>query len=564
MRIEDFSMIPGKKHLFALGCFLLVGLFVWHSVSVAYSSDDGFIAFQYVKNFIQGEGIVYNPGERVEGYNNFLWIVLLAGAAKLLPFVSLLHLSQALGILFGALTILLVCRFSRMVRGESGPFTLLAGAFLAAHSGFSAWATGGLETTFYAFLVFAASYAYISYLKTRRNQVLVPVLFALAVLTRPDALLLFGLTLVHALIWHKKNGEKIFNRTILQWVGIFSLIFIPYYLWRFSYYGYPLPNTFYAKVGGSSTAKYFRGIKYLREYLRLYGFFVFIPPLLLLLRRPRTVWIDYFALLVGGYLVYLVYVGGDGLAFFRFVAYIAPLLYVLVQEGLADLYRRAEQMRFFPQGVKTAVVVVVFVSIGFTMRETVVPMLFKSRASWYEPHSQLSFPGGSSHSYLWFDNYFVDRQAIAANWIQANSPPGSVVASTPAGSIAYHLTDHKVIDMLGLNDEHIAHVEVTKMGRGRAGHEKGDGNYVLSRAPDYILLGNVAVLPFPLDEKSMAKKLILKSEHELWANPEFHKNYELHCVRLADAGLFQYFTFFQKKNLSTADSIAVKNNGGTK
>jgi hypothetical protein len=116
--------------------------------------------------------------------------------------------------------------------------------------------------------------------------------------------------------------------------------------------------------------------------------------------------------------------------------------------------------------------------------------------------------------------------------------------------------------MLGLNDQHIAHVEVAKMGRGRAGHEKGDGNYVLSRAPDYILLGNVAVLPFPLDEKSMAKKLILKSEHELWANPEFHKNYELHCVRLGGGGAFQYFTFFQKKNLSTANTIAVKNNGG--
>ena len=105
--------------------------------------------------------------------------------------------------------------------------------------------------------------------------------------------------------------------------------------------------------------------------------------------------------------------------------------------------------------------------------------------------------------------------------------------------------------MLGLNDVHIAHTVPPKMGGGRAGHEKGDGKYVLSRSPDYILLGNVAVLPFPLDENSMKGKLIRRSEKEIWAQPEFHKNYQLQCVRLADSGPFQYFTFYQKKSLGS-------------
>ncbi len=566
MKDQDPVLTRGGAYLFALGCALLMGLYIWHSLGVGYSSDDGFIAFQYVRNLVNGAGLVYNAGERVEGYNNFLWIILLAFASKVLPAIKLLHIASALGILFGALTILLVCRFSRMVRKEAGIFSLLAGAFLAAHSGFAAWATGGLETTLYAFLVFASAYSYISYLKRGTGRLAVPVLFSLAVLTRPDALLLFGLTLVHAMFWHRRNGDKFFNRTVLQWLLVFALIFTPYYSWRFSYYGYPLPNTFYAKLGGSGTAKYFRGVRYLQDYLKWYGFFVFIPPLILLLRRPREVWIDYFAILVGGYLIYLVSVGGDGLAFFRFVTYIAPLLYILVQEGIADLYHRARQIRFFQLGLKTALVLGVFVSLGFTMRQTVAPMLFKDRFSWYEPHSELSFPGGVNHSYLWFDNYFVDRQAIAAKWIENNAPRGALVASTPAGSIAYYLNNHPVIDMLGLNDEHIAHSDGRHLGRGRAGHEKGDGKYVLSRSPDYILMGNVAVLPFPLDEKSMSKKLILKSEKELWADPEFHKKYELHCVRLADSGVFQYFTFFQKKDLfsSTAKSVAMTNNGEVK
>ena len=81
----------------------------------------------------------------------------------------------------------------------------------------------------------------------------------------------------------------------------------------------------------------------------------------------------------------------------------------------------------------------------------------------------------------------------------------------------------------------------------KAGHEKGDGRYVLSRAPDYILMGNVAVLPYPLTDETMATKLVNKSEHELWADPEFHQRYELVSVRLASSGPFQYFTFYRKK-----------------
>ena len=125
------------------------------------------------------------------------------------------------------------------------------------------------------------------------------------------------------------------------------------------------------------------------------------------------------------------------------------------------------------------------------------------------------------------------------------SLPASV-SSTPAGAIAFYM-HHRVIDMLGLNDYHIARTEPGNIGFPRAGHMKGDGAYVLSRKPDYILMGNVAVLEFPLDEEKMATKLIRKSEHELWANPEFHRDYELRSVRLHDEGPFQYFSFYQRR-----------------
>jgi hypothetical protein len=546
---------------------LLVSAYVIHSLAVNYVSDDGFIAFEYVNHLVRGEGLVYNPGERVEGYNNFLWIVMLAGFQWLLPKASLLHIAQFLGIFFGAVSIVWACYFSRLMHGRYSIFGLLAAAFIAAHAGLAAWASGGLETTFFAFLLLAAASSYALYLQTGKNLLLTPILFALAALTRPDGMLLFGVTTLHALIVQRNRTKRLLNRKIIAWVLVFTAIYLPYYIWRYTYYGYPMPNTYYAKVG-SGLAQYIRGTLYVWDYLKWYGVFVFIPPLLMLLRKKREAWKDYFALLVIAHGLYVIYVGGDGLGFHRFMVYTAPLAYILVQEGMIDLYNRFSGWRFLPAAwMRPALAsAALLVCLAFTVRASLLPIVFPKRERWYEPQSQLYFPGaGGNHSYTWFEPYFVDRLAAAAKWLDANAPPGSLVASTPAGSIAYYM-DLKVLDMLGLTDIHIARAPVTGLGGGRAGHERGDGKYVLSRSPDFILMGNVAVLPYPLDEATMAKKLVLKSEREIWQDPEFHKNYELQCVQLADSGLFQYFSFYKKKGLVLTSHQKGKSesaNGGT-
>src|SRR5206468_5817414 len=46
--------------------------------SLGSTQDDAFISYRYARNLAEGNGLVYNSGERVEGYTNFLWTVLLA------------------------------------------------------------------------------------------------------------------------------------------------------------------------------------------------------------------------------------------------------------------------------------------------------------------------------------------------------------------------------------------------------------------------------------------------------------------------------------------------------
>ena len=63
--------------------FLLVaapwgGLLAWLSHVAWFLCDDAFISFRYARNLLEGHGLVFNPGEYVEGYSNFLWTLELA------------------------------------------------------------------------------------------------------------------------------------------------------------------------------------------------------------------------------------------------------------------------------------------------------------------------------------------------------------------------------------------------------------------------------------------------------------------------------------------------------
>jgi arabinofuranosyltransferase len=531
----------------------ILGAYFWHCLAVNYLIDDSFITLRYAKNLVAGYGLVYNPGERVEGYTNFLWAVLLGLFGWLRPGVDLVQVAQALGVIFGAVTLLLVIQFSRRLHGGLEWGGLIAATFLALNGSFVAWSTGGLETTMFACLVFSAAYAYLIYLESSEKYLLAPFLFALAALTRPEGLLFFGVTAVHFGWRTIRQDRRAAVGRLAVWCLPFVAIYLPYFAWRYSYYGFLLPNTFYAKVG-AGIIQYLRGIRYVFDYVFGYGALVFLFPLALLLRKNRKVWSDYLLLQTALFLLYIVYVGGDGLGFFRFIAFIAPFIYVLAQEGFLAIYESARhsfrrRISSFSTPLAAALLGIMFL---LAARSTFLALTFPSAVRWYEPQSELSFPlANANTSYPWFDNYFVDRQAAAARWLSANTSPDAVIASTPAGAIAYY-ANRRVIDMLGLTDVHIAHSPGTvggDPGKGRAGHEKGDGSYVLSRSPDYILMGNVAVLPFPLTDQRMADKLVLKSEHELWQDPDFHSRYELVCVRLPGNELFRYFSFYQRKDL---------------
>src|SRR6185312_6613950 len=108
--------------------------------------DDAYITFRYARNLAHGLGPVWNAGERVEGYTNFLWMLLASLAERFgrEPGDVMTMLSAACALA----TIVLVAVAWRR-RGAGGVY---AAALLATSSGFAAWATSGLETAAFGLL----------------------------------------------------------------------------------------------------------------------------------------------------------------------------------------------------------------------------------------------------------------------------------------------------------------------------------------------------------------------------------------------------------------------------
>jgi arabinofuranosyltransferase len=160
----------------------------------AYTIDDAFISFRYARNLIDGHGLVYNPGERVEGYTNLSWTLMIAGA--LAAGLDPEWFTTVLGGLFGLGTIVVTYRLAERLLPAS-PLPCVATWLLASSPGACGHAVFGLETSMFAFLIVAGILVFLREQEHERGWPWSGLIFALAGLTRPEAPLFFGLMMLH-------------------------------------------------------------------------------------------------------------------------------------------------------------------------------------------------------------------------------------------------------------------------------------------------------------------------------------------------------------------------------
>ncbi len=430
---------------------LVLSLSVAHQLLFATITDDAFVPFRYAQHIADGSGAVFNQGERVEGYSDFAWVVLIAWSKALFGLdipasAAVLGVLCALGCVLLAYFLVnrIVARAAGDPARERPAFGVLAAVLTAGANGLAAYGPSGSATPFFVFGVLAVLTALAA-----RRPVVAGVLVALAMMTRPGGLvlaLLAGLWLVF---------EAARNRASWWAPAGFALgalvLVVPWTAWRVLYYGEPVPNAVVVKLGGPLGERLAGGWRYLAGFSLAHLAFLVLAGVALVLfaRRSRgwrvheanarsLVWLIFVVAL--GLSVAVVFAGGDGEPGYRLLAAVPPLLAVgaIAACGVRGAARglpspRPRRPLTERRWVPAAGLAVTGLSLAVSVHgDQFLPAIRDGRVRTAE-------------------------LAEIGAWLGDRLPSGSVVATYANGPLAYWAGRQLVVvDVLGLTDAHIA------------------------------------------------------------------------------------------------------------
>ncbi|HEY2366632.1 MAG TPA: hypothetical protein VGH87_09610, partial [Polyangiaceae bacterium] len=152
----------------------------------------------------------------------------------------------------------------------------------------------------------------------------------------------------------------------------------------------------------------------------------------------------------------------------------------------------------------------------------IAAMSVVASAWWQEPHQR--------YDVMW-NNVAIGKE------LHEIAKPGETLAIGAAGAIPYY-SELVTYDTLGLNDKHIARVPVKDPAHLGFGHERGDGAYILSKKPTYLV-------PTPLrsDVPGDAPwwRWVDQSFTEMFAMDEFKRDYHFEQIEMPGGGYFKYY-----------------------
>jgi hypothetical protein len=462
----------------ALGlCALWILLLLAEQWRVTPQVDDAYIAYRYAANLVAGHGLVFNPGERVEGFTSPLFTGLVA--LGIATGVDAPLVGHALGLL-GACASMLASVLLVRALAPSLPGWIAGGAplLLWLSAPFVRWTTSGLETSLFA----AGLTASLAAAAASRTGCMTAALVVTA-LTRPEGVLAAALLYGAGLL---APGRR---RASLRGAAVFGACMLALVAARLAYYGELLPNTFYAKVGGVPLSF---GVAYLRAFLVDGAAWLLLPAGFAVARLPSA---RPAGLLVVVFALYVVWVGGDLLGESRFLVPLLPALAALACVGAGLAWRHGRG----PGALAGACVALA----GLYFWVGPAPPGEGSKRARILDQARRS------------DRFFEAAGERRAALLRARGDRDARVATGAIGSFGYY-SGLPVIDILGLTDRHIARAPREGGGARWPGHMRSDAAYVLSRKPDYLLIRR-------RDARGAGR---LRAVSELWARPELLRDYE--------------------------------------
>jgi hypothetical protein len=338
----------------------------------------------------------------------------------------------------------------------------------------------GMETVFFAALVFGATTLVV------REQwrepvlsrlVLASLVFGVSALTRPEGVLLFGLVFL-ACVAAQLRARSVVRWDVLVALAVpFSLLWGSYFAWRLATYGFLFPNTFYAKHSGSRLLNLPLGIVY---FFRAWPAYMAVPSAVFAVTwllgdrgpvtwSPRRAWAGWLALICVIFVAYVVWVGGDDRAAFpsvRLFIPVLPLMWLAMAMALEERLERTSN-RGAVVALLCGAAMASWGSDAVELIKLVVP----------RTESPATLLRSRAHAFT------AEPPSGLAEWIRQRTRADEYIAVPWAGAIPYY-SDRPTIDMLGLNDLHIAH----QPARQRGIDVKMDPAYVLARRPRLIFV----------------------------------------------------------------------------
>ena len=534
--------MASKAEKLALLAFAFVATFLlvagWQAFW--FLTDDAFISYRYISNALMGHGYVWNPApfQPVEGYTNFLWVVLLDAVWRISG-VAPPEAANAISLVFSFGTLCLAAALTLRIPWSGGlvrfrvPLVGLVLLGTVGNRSFLAWTSSGLETAMFNFLLLGWLALLLAWRLNAVRLLLATLAASLLALTRPDGLLFLVATVVAAGCGaaHRSAGDRL----RLPW-GLLPAVLVPVHLvWRKGFYGDWLPNTYYAKVTGPWPES---GLRYAGAFVLEYALWVgFALALFVWLRRcaslraalrrlpadagagaapsagdREVLWVRCVALsaVAAHLLYYTLIVGGDHFEY-RVYSYLVPLVFV----AFVWLLDVAQCPPRWALGSFAAFVALSFpipwthwaLSQGRTTREQTQAMFVPVAPAFPEPFQAYARVFDSLQAWL-IEHYVCMRHQehkVAQQWWSENVVPGRAegLGLRPAardlpilalrggvGTTAWVLPHVNVIDLHGLNDRVIGRTPPPPGQPRRMAHARvPPPGYVEALAP------NVRILP---------------------------------------------------------------------
>jgi hypothetical protein len=492
--------------------------------SVRYFSlrDDAMISMRYAHNAAAGLGLVWNPGDSVEGFTNLGWTLLMIVPHVLrLPasFASLAVQVTNLALLLALVTLV----FFSLRRTPMAPAAGLAAFLVAVNGPLLSFSIGGFETTLQALLVTAALLplhpAVLQSGLGVRARRLAPILLGIAFVVRPDSIvLLVVVSLVVAAGSFWQNGRPGLDVGSLIPIGLAGGMVAAVLLWQRAYYGDWLPNTAALKASADARALA-TGFDYLRRFVvtDLQAGIV-IPALAylaagLLGRSGRLAYVPS-CLLIGAWIGYVVWVGGDVFPQSRFFIPIIPILAVYAASFVYEFLLRYLTFEWVAGPPVRAAV-----SLAAVTRSTVAGLagvVLCTLAVLDAPYQVYAFAQSQR-----VDNASLITVARALN--ELGLAPETTIGVFWAGILPYFMPAARFHDMLGKSDAYIAR---TPAKWGPPGHMKWDYDYSFRQVkPDLIVTGTYDRATDEGMARLVERRAGFGFYYTLWLDPGFRELY---------------------------------------